>query len=112
MNDQELADALVETGIVEGPNNYAAYALLDQAVSNWQPAKSLVNDWSVAGACMEKCVGKPEWLEITINRKCRGTPDDVARCWIQDQCELDDPIHARDRSLPRAIIEAYVEAMK
>ncbi len=111
MNDIELADAafeLLDTNLWDW----------DESMNTWCElhgheayASIFVRDWRVAGALMEKCVDKPDWMEVHIDRKCSS--EATHRCWIERTHSgiEHETYHARNESLPRAIIEAYVEAL-
>ena len=89
MNDQQLADALVERGIgnrepVSYEYYYAGFAL---------PADKFVRDWRVAGACLERM---PD-----------GAFVNNCGCFFEGSCEMEYS-WLKD---PRAICLAFVEAM-
>ena len=96
MNDKELADK-------------ASRILLDSIP--FTSDSKFVRDWRVAGALMEKCIGKPDWMTMNIDRKVSS--EITHRCWIErthSGTEVEN-YHARDVSLPRAIVEACVESL-
>ncbi len=86
MNDKELADKVVAHGVGE---LHIRNFMLDDFDMSLEPSK-FVRDWRVAGALMEK-----EWgfLERLIALS-----------------QID--FIPKNESLPRAIIEAYVEAQE
>lgn len=94
MNDTELADAVVALGIIKR-NVYRPEDDDSFIIPNVLPCKTaseIVTDWRVAGALMEKC------LQV-------GLLMDVMERW--DSWAL-----SASESLPSAIIEACVEALK
>lgn len=101
----ELADKIIALGV--GHKNGSFYGLglpLDLA-------PVFVHDWRVAGALLELCVGKPDWMLIQVDRKVSSTV--THRCWIErthSGTETEN-WHARDESLPLAIIKACVEVL-
>jgi len=92
MNDQELADKVVALGVVEEIDGgfYLCSDHPKQFICDAGPLRvydfSLVTDWRVAGALMEKM-----------------TAASMLRVF--------GPMAARERPKPRAIIEACVEAL-
>jgi len=111
MNDKELADKIVAFGVgdsYEFPVRGWMYGLdgLHGLDDEQMYPSTFVHDWRVAGAMMEKCVGKPLCLEVMLDQKCIGEAD--YRCWIATS--YDDSLigRSRDKSLPRAINEACV----
>lgn len=100
MNDKELADRVVALGVFRYWNNDSArgYVIMD---SHELSAEHFVRDWRVAGALMEKCIvyeGLP-WVDIWNN-----PIEFLDFCGEQIN---EQSIH----ELPRAIIEACVEAL-
>jgi len=107
MNDKELADAVVALGIgtqVDYPKSSDGVGFYhtpedDCGESDGVYSTLFVRDWRVAGALMEKVDScYPEKLideqwQVTASMDCMPTE------WIQND------------SLPRAIIEASVEAL-
>jgi hypothetical protein len=100
MNDQELADRIVALGVgfkrefTKGPR----YTLTKNR--DYLDAPSWVRDWRVAGALMEKAQSRG--IEIII---------------LNDGVQIAHPKWAGyewsdNKSLPRAICEACVEALK
>jgi len=104
MTNKELADRVVALGVgVTGPypdeKDWELYSLnLEESFT----AKELVRDWRVAGALMEKMDG-----ELLIWRQAYDNDSPV---WIVETHLTN--ADGRDESLPRAIIEAYCEAVK
>lgn len=96
--DKQLADALVERGIGEHRIN-PINAFNDYRFrGDWMSAWGFVNSWLVAGACMERahmvfCERHGKW-QVRYD-KAYG---DRTREWYSNE------------SLPRAIIESFVEA--
>jgi len=89
MNDQELADAVKELLNISPFDDFPVDA-------------AMVRNWKYAGALMEKMDGELLiWLQ-----KYSGRTD----VWIIEPERQD--ADARNESLPRAIIEACVEALK
>ena len=92
MNDTELADRLVKLGIISHYNNTGT-----AHEREWP--ETIVRDWLVAGALMEKLRGSAmcpsEWYFMDTLWKVYVGAD----------------ITIRNQSLPRAIIEACVEAL-
>ena len=120
MNDKELADRVVELGVGQygstvgfelyyPPQKAEAGILITGCQSD-----EFVRDWRVAGALMEKVTNKPHWWEVLCDRKMRI--EVTHRVWLMPaNSRYDDDcvtIHARNESLPRAIIEACCEALE
>ncbi len=113
MTDKELADRLVEIGILRDCNNFADgyYGLPGEAAMN--PFKGS-NLWRVAGAVMERCF-KIKGGTFHIS-PYEGSLDGS---YITYEVRLDTGAFARrtlglskpGESLPRAIIEAGLEAL-
>ena len=83
MSDQEIADALVEAGVIV--SDWVRYKF-----SHWPWGQSLfareaVNDWRVAGACLERCRDG----------------------WMQDLMEMTTAEFQDLLANPRAICEAF-----
>ena len=106
MSDQALADKIVALGVGRlNPRNKESYGL---PMTMDQSAHFFVRDWRVAGALMEKWTSAVD-RELDIGTDEKGNfycspqrPDDYSWnsvCWITNE------------SLPRAIIEACVEAL-
>jgi hypothetical protein len=97
VNDKELADRLVELGIgvkeweQTFTGRYITPAPSDALEPHW-----FVRDWRVAGALMERCE-ETEWYWDSEEAVYYVTADIKG--------------FAQDKSLPRAIIEACVEAL-
>lgn len=95
MNDKELANKLMLMG---DPFPELASAILSNQMSPY----TFVRDWRVAGALMDRC-------DATFIERLNGTT------WA---CRADHEYGDRSRewyeneSLPRAIIEACVEALE
>lgn len=110
MNDKELADAVVALGvgysephnIITTAGDYWLHQSEEQQNLRRMSAFGFVTDWRVAGALMERIDGELLiWLQ-----KYSGRTD----VWIVEPEKQD--ADARNESLPRAIIEACVEALK
>jgi len=102
MNDEELANELVAAGIggviekSDWINEKGDYTI----GGNSMDAKQFVYDWRVAGAVMEKCTNVRIMLAMNDKdwRVSAGIDKATEGC--------------RNESLPRAINEAGVEALK
>ena len=96
MNDKELADVIVATGLFTVGSEWG-----DIKMYNVEPEHDLlcdelfVRDWRVAGALMEK-------VESESKTSDTAWMFGQALAWHRDG----------EESLPRAIIEACVEALK
>ena len=101
MNDKELADKVVALGVFRHWNiNPARGYIIDDGLGGERVEineATFVRDWRVAGALMEK-VGR-----IEIRQEHDGTWS-VDILWAKVSCTYNE-------SLPRAIIEACVEAL-
>ena len=95
MNDRELADKVVALGI--GKVSPLSYITFD---GDYMGHSIFVRDWRVAGALMEKLFTSnvPEW--------------DCNEEALANAVTLAAQISHRDESLPRAIIEACVQALE
>lgn len=110
--DKELADELVELGVLYSDGN-GLYSM-DEPPAHpycWMLPQIAVRDWRVVGAMIAKCLNKPDWMSINVDRKVSS--ETMHRCWIErthsgDEVEI---YHARNESLPRAINEAAAEAL-
>ena len=121
MNDKELADKVVALGVGGYMDNRTGdgkeyYEMRRFEHGTWTfdymlETAEFVRDPRVSMALMEKCVGKPDWMPIQIDRKVRS--EITHRCWIErtHSGTETETYHARDESLPRAINEACVEAL-
>jgi hypothetical protein len=103
MNDKELADKLVELGIgtkFDFPARGWMYGLdgIHGTDDEQQYPSSFVRDWRVAGALMEKWGNGLEYVLIVDVWEIQ---------WWQNETDQ----YLRNESLPRAIIEACVEAL-
>ena len=96
MNDKELADKVVALGV----GNLIAAGNYQIGESTGLYAKQFVRDWRVAGALMERC--QPT-MALDIN------PENPP--WILIHTDIGKTYEGEDDSLPRAIIEACVEAL-
>lgn len=108
MNDKELADAVVALGdmniLRDGDERGGPYY-----VSFFDPAdaKMAVRDWRVAGALMEKCTDLHYDTISTWNSKPSLT---TIIAWANGGVDSSEEVEVNE-SLPRAIIEACVEAL-
>lgn len=114
--DKQLADALVERGVGCSLQGYYAIhptisgPLAEGRPPNWFQLHSMLpkdfcHDWRVAGACMERMHG---YQIISMTDNFWG-----ATAYGQIEYgfdETDNCADASNESLPRAIIEAFVEA--
>ena len=107
MTDKELADRIVALGVGKAnqiyPDGIGRFYQVD-IDADWQTSKNsskFVRDWRVAGALMEKMDG-----ELLIWRQAYDNDSPV---WIVETHLTN--ADGRDESLPRAIIEACVEAL-
>ena len=103
MNDKDLADRVVAFGCADFHSSQEFGQPLEQGYMTpngaiWETEESLLEDWSVAGALQEKC------LRIVIHRVSDGWTVTA----INDR---DEGITVFNESLPRAIVEACVEAL-
>ena len=100
MNDKELADRVVALGVADPPFHVPAFGANYSFNTEAFSAERLVRDWRVAGALMEKC----ELITVVAERG----PLYIATASFPDhqgkQCDSAS-------SMPRAIIEACVEAL-
>lgn len=104
MNDKELAGKAAAILGWEGPNNYNAYGFpYESGVILWMHPHDFVRDWRVAGALMEKL---PLWHIRILGGDVVIAPNDEWGCPDYSQ-----RVDAESDSLPRAIIEACVEAL-
>ncbi len=97
-----LANRVVALGVaqridVTPPHKGTAWIMSDGEVA-WISTEAFVSDWRVAGALMEECRKRGIHLRFDSTRVFVG-PNASAFCRISD-------------SLPRAIIEACVEALE
>ena len=109
MNDRNLADAVIALGIGKAnqiyPDGIGKFYQVD-VDADWQTSvneSKFVRDWRVAGALMEQIISG----ELTIWRQAY---DDDSPVWIVETHLTN--ADGRNESLPRAIIEACVEALK
>ena len=108
MNNHELANKIMECGVGKP---LALDMVFFPDDNHWMGVDKFVKDWRVAGEMIAKCVGKPDWMSIQIDRKVSS--ETTHRCWIErthsgTEVEI---YHARNESLPRAINEAAAEAL-
>lgn len=100
VTDEELADKIVALGVghridMEPPHSGTAWVLFDDDIA-FLTAESFVHDWRVVGALMEKCA--------EIGAELHG------KRWKVQAWNRKDGF-GENKSLPRAIIEACVEAL-
>jgi hypothetical protein len=103
MTDKELADKVVAlgVGIVGGALTHAPmYRVPDALGEAWLDAEEFVRDWRVAGALMEKV----DYFE------CKPCPSGKWMVRVSTESMMGVK-EAFNESLPRAIIEACVEAL-
>jgi len=94
MSDRELADRVVALGVGKK---------LDELYYSWgQQSDKFVRDWRVAGALMEKCT------DLHYDTM-PGITTVIA--WANNGNDSSEEIEVTE-SLPRAIIEACVEALE
>ena len=111
MNDKELADAVVALGVgqridLEDPHSGTAWVLTEDCGTAWLTGESFVRDWRVAGALMEKCTDLHYDTISTWNSKPSLT---TIIAWANGGVDSSEEVEVNE-SLPRAIIEACVEA--
>ena len=106
MTDEQLVEILVVMGVVDlvGPTGYeprVAVQYMTPGGDIWQSFEAVLQDWSVAGAMIEKCqkiyieyIGEPEQAVYARAENSR------TREWIHD------------KSVCRSIILAGVVAMQ
>ena len=97
MNDKELADKVVALGIAEQDRGFPDRFYIPN-VSGALFTDELVRDWRVAGALMEKAC-PVEYAMLYLSKLWGAWP------------ENGDGTVYESESLPRAIIEACVEAL-
>ena len=95
MTDKELADWIIKDGMFEMDRLYDGQ-LYYMVRDNFLDASGFVRDWRVAGALMEK-----------VDKFCAGT---CKNC-ILVSVDNNETLSFETKSLPRAIIEACVEAL-
>ena len=110
MTDKELADKVVALGVGGKSSSYGdVYHLPGSGFGSPDTTDSIdfVRDWRVAGALMEKCasveidtIGNPWWVAAYALKR---DPDghQLPERWFKSKGD----------NLPRAIIEACVEAL-
>ena len=98
MNNEELADRVVALGV--GEVSRKRLPIIQYRFHEYFSAYKFVREWRVAGALMEKC-----W-SVEIDK--RGCPWWVA---AERPKKPQKFRKAKNESLPRAIIEACVEAL-
>jgi len=102
MTDQELADALVALGILKrypDEKDWWIYAIADGEPGG-MIARKAVRDWRVAGAVMELLLKKQDF-----RMSAQFLDSNTVAVLIVGESE------GQDKSLPRAICEAGVEAL-
>lgn len=107
MNDKELVDRIVALGVVdilpEGPEDDFRY--LTPNGDLWRSVEAVLEDWSVAGALMER-LGNflIERSGTLLGVSTQYATPQPGKFWRADAS-------GHNESLPRAIIEACVEAL-
>jgi hypothetical protein len=114
VNDQQLADAVIALDI--GSHQHFSDG---RDKGNWygydstgDSADVFVRDWRVAGALMEKCVREADGLRAVI-----GVYHPTLDIYEASIADSSTPVYGTyldrsDKSLPRAVIKACVEALK
>ena len=99
MNDKELLGKLVALGVVDilPEGSFAGFQYLTPGGDQWRSIGDVLEDWSVAGALMEKCVS-------TTTANIDGKWAICATGPVIDGL-------SNNESLPRAIIEACVTVL-
>jgi len=114
VNDKELADALVALGIGSKVICEAETFYWIIREEDFVGAATFVRDWRVAGAVMEKMDG--ELLIWRINYEDENLEGgelislQTGHAWVVEPPRVKDS--RQNDSLPRAIIEAGVEALE
>ncbi len=108
MTDKDRADRLVELGIVDRdslrPYMYSLKSTDGHFVGVRYEASDIVGDWRVAGACLERML-----FGLTYYK---GHDEFASGKWVVAKNDATvTSILAMNESLPRAIIEAYIEAV-
>lgn len=110
MKDQSLAYAVLSVGVgnrVKFGGASIRYAIGD---SENMYLSEFVRDPRVAMAILELAQGPPYYFQFIMDRKVSSTLTN--RVWVYDDIEDKSVAHARHESLPRAIIEACVKALR
>lgn len=108
MNNHELANKIMECG-VGSPLSLDMVFFPDD--NHWMGVDKFVRDWRVVGEMIAKCVGKPDYTTVIIDKKVSS--ETMHRCWIErthSGSEV-ETYHARNESLPRAINETAVQVL-
>ena len=110
MNDKELADAVVALGVGCARLDKYQVAPVTDNVREYGSAKWFVRDWRVAGALMERVYEKRYSFMVM------QMPDEKPMMTIQQPLTAENDqknwaAQVVNESLPRAIIEACVEAL-
>lgn len=100
MNDKELAKAVVSLGVGEDHSGDLDWYSFNGTIGAQQRAEQFVRDWRVAGALIEKYLQSGNYPSAFIDY------------WEDGNFSCVTTSDGYDESLPRAIIEACVEALK
>ena len=106
LTDQQIADALVEAGILRSVSGDEGEFYNREIMDPLQTPYTIIRDWRVAGACLERM----DTQEILIWMQHYKEADSV---WVVElgNSPAGSPDDGRNESLPRAICEAFVEAL-
>ena len=107
MNDKDLADKVVDLGIGEIVSHWNSNDYTFDTYDNSTTADQFVRDWRVAGSLMERAANQDILIWQQQYPDLAGMK--VQPVWIVEISK--NLADARDESLPRAIIEACVEAL-
>lgn len=112
MNDEELADAVVALGVGDSDHD-SGISEYDAPIPGDTPltADEFVRDWRVAGALMEKCLVSRVDLELHLQSNYFEAPGFWIKGIVMDLSDTRERESDGRESLPRAIIEACVEAL-
>jgi len=113
MKDKELADKVVELGVLRRYKDGDLYTFdrFSSSPYNAVTAKFAICDWRVAGPLMEKCVHMGNWMRIYSGRH-RETGEEgwfAADWYFASSSKTDES--GQSKSLPAAITAACVEAL-
>jgi hypothetical protein len=104
MQDKELADAVVALGVATKLNFPDSYLVENPYYCGSMTAEKLVSDPRVAMALMEKCKYVRQWSQ-------RGDDQHEIHALYKNRLNENEHGYGLSDSLPRAIIEACVEAL-
>ncbi len=105
MNDKELADKVVALGVAKWSGIWEGYLTIGNG--QYQSVYEFVRAWRVAGVLMEKCYDR----EIDLSTHT-GVAAHNGENWVGLTSNDKDWTTGIGDSLPRAIIEACVEALE